>query len=238
MNKSIKIFFALIAVLSLPFAMSAQDAEKAKKTQRAPTSEVRANAKALVETAENGDVTIKRNPKAIKPDLDSAKNIPAELISLLWQIEPELDFNKLNDTLEKKAGKSNKLNVFMDATDSYLSTLGIRLKETKFSEGSVRSKLDEGLPLFLMYKTNPELDTISSRMPARKSASDMKVWAKEVLKLKVKNFHSQKNMISFALIYGYNKTTGEFLVEKTGNRFWVLGDEIKSIIHELYEVRF
>lgn len=234
-----KLLTILLSLALLVFFTSSATAQTAKpdaqkgNTSRQNTSVIKATLKKFVATEKNGDVVIKQNP-------DSKVNNSEALLRLIGQVDATLDQDVFNKTLEKEGGRTGYVNDMMNAADIYLSKVGMRVKSTKFSAGSARTKIDEGLPFFVMLKRTGEYNSkLVPRTSKRPTEGKMDDWKKALSKETVRNWHFENLKIVYALLRGYNKTTGEFAVEINGGQLiWFAESELKSAVDGIYEIRF
>ena len=239
-----KLIFAILA-LAMPFASSLtlkadddDDGPQERVAKRMTTAERKEAMKALVETRPNGDVVIKRNPAVDNGLKSKAPRVPGYLMDLMLHIDPNMDFEKFNKSMVKFVGESGSRtgSGVLNACDEYLGTINMRLKLVKFQPNNVRNRIDGGLPYFMIMSASNAYEAIAERSKKRPETNDWKEWAKTQRKETVKS-RGKVEFITWALLRGYNKQSGEYLVQVNGKDIWMLDSEIKLLMSSMYEPR-
>lgn len=223
----------LIIASAFVMMLSVANAQRSKATN----ADIKARIMQNIAKSDNGDVVLNVKVKASKELINQTQDLPAPLLILLLYVDWQMDFDRFNKIMVKELDGKRLVTDILKATDKYLSASNMSLKEIKFSPNNARLKLDQGLPLFIsLYSTN-DYGKIAKRTETRKDATDVTAWKKSLNKLQVKSFSFDKKKVDFALVLGYNKITGEFLVLLNGKPYWFTESELKKAIYECHELR-
>src|SRR5262245_13604793 len=130
--KKFLLILSVLAVMIPAVQLRADDDDNAPK--RLTTAERKAAIKELVETRENGDVVIRKNPAVDDKLKSKAGRVPGYLMDLMLHVDPNLDFEKFNKIAIKYLGESGSRtgSGVVGAADEYLGTVNMRLKLVKF----------------------------------------------------------------------------------------------------------
>ncbi len=189
----------------------------------------------------NGDVIV-RLPMV---DIEKAKSytfINPILTIFLSYIDPEMDFENLNKNLEREIGKKKDkvpISKIMSGISKGLARNNMQLQKMGFSEGNVIKKLDEGVPLiaWLTYSDIYEKKLLH-RTEKRATVGNMVDWEKELRSAELRKIVKGR-VFSYALIMGYNKESGEFLVFGLSKKpVWMTQKEVKQVLLEAYQLRY
>lgn len=231
--KSLRNIFIIIAAIAVGF--STANAQRSKTTN----TEIKTKLLQNIVNAKNGDVILNVKVNPPKEIIQKTKDIPASLLVMLLYVDSKMDFDKYNKIMAKTAGTNQVRSVddILEATDKYLSSNNMQLKPIKFSANNARLKLDQGLPLFISLYSSGDYDKIANREKSRIAASDVATWKKSLGKLQLKSININKSRIIFALMQGYNKQTGEFLIVFNGKKHWFTESELKKAASNCHELR-
>ena len=231
--KALRNIFIIIAAIAVGF--STANAQRSKTTN----AEIKTKLLQNIVNAKNGDVILNVKVNPPKEILEKTKDIPASLLVMLLYVDSKMNFDKYNKIMAKTAGTNQVRSVddILEATDKYLSSNNMQLKPIKFSANNARLKLDQGLPLFISLYSSGDYDKIANREKSRIAASDVAAWKKSLGKLQLKSINRNKSRIIFALMQGYNKQKGEFLIVFNGKKHWFTESELKKVISNCHELR-
>lgn len=231
--KALRNIFIIIAAIAVGF--STANAQRSKTTN----AEIKTKLLQNIVNAKNGDVILNVKVNPPKEIIQKTKDIPASLLVMLLYVDSKMDFDKYNKIMAKTAGTNQVRSVddILEATDKYLSSNNMQLKPIKFSANNARLKLDQGLPLFISLYSSGDYDKIANREKSRIAASDVAAWKKSLGKLQLKSININKSRIIFALMQGYNKQTGEFLIVFNGKKHWFTESELKKAVSNCHELR-
>lgn len=224
-----------IIILSIAIGFSTANAQRSKTTN----AEIKARLAQNIVKSGNSDVVLNIKVKPSKEVIEKTKDIPTPLLEMLLYVDSKMDLERYNKVMQKEAGTKQVRSVadILEATDKYLSANNMQLKPIKFSANNARLKLDQGLPLFISLYSSGDYDKIAKREEARSTASNVAAWKKALVKLQLKSINANKNRITFALMQGYNKQTGEFLIVFNGKKHWFTESEIKKAASNCHELR-
>lgn len=231
--RTLRNIFIIIASIAISF--SAAHAQRSKTTN----AEIKTKLLQNIVKESNGDVILKVNVNPTKEVIEKTRDIPTSLLVMLLYVDPKMDLARYNKVMQKDAGtnKVRSVSDILEATDKYLSANNMQLKQIKFSANNARLKLDQGLPLFISLYSSGDYGKIADREKSRLAATDIAAWKKSLGKLQLKSFNLNKNLITFALMQGYNKQTGEFLILFNGKKHWFTESELKKVISNCHELR-
>lgn len=224
-----------IIILSIAIGFSTANAQRSKTTN----AEIKARLAQNIVKSGNSDVILNIKVKPSKEVIEKTKDIPIPLLEMLLYVDSKMDLERYNKVMQKEAGTKQVRSVadILEATDKYLSANNMQLKPIKFSANNARLKLDQGLPLFISLYSSGDYDKIAKREEARSTAPNVAAWKKALVKLQLKSINANKNRITFALMQGYNKQTGEFLIVFNGKKHWFTESEIKKAASNCHELR-
>ena len=240
-KKTLKIFSILLS-LSMPLSgLHAEDAAAPEKPARIKPAERKAALAALVETRPNGDVVIMPNPASDMSLASKSPKMPEAVMELMLHIDPELNFDKFNKSIMKNAAGTGDVRIreTMAGCDDYLSALGFGIKRIKFNPGTIRGRINAGIPFFIAVYNKDGWDAkLSERSQRRPKDGDWKEWKTSLRKETLKgNPKGVIGRLEWCLVKGYNKESGEFMVKVKGRDIWMAEPEIKLLQHSFYEVR-
>ncbi|MBO6102338.1 MAG: hypothetical protein J6P03_03685 [Opitutales bacterium] len=223
-----------IAMLAVVIAAPAANAQRGKTA-----AEYKKTLASGITKSDNGDFFINIKFNAPKEVAEAASDIPLALLTLLFYVDPKMDFHRFNKIMRKETGGKDTFYVSdtLNAADKYLAASNMQLKKINFSPNNARLKINQGLPLFLSISDAPELDKVLARSKLRPQSGDLKEWEKSLAKTQVKNFSATKTSVWFCLLVGYNKGTSEFAVLLKNKTYWFTEAELKKIISSSYELR-
>lgn len=228
---SCAVLFSALAVA--PFF---SDAEESK-------SELRERFRKNIDKAENGDVVIAgfRKPENLK----DPEGIGMGLVVCLAYVDPEMDFDKLSDSISHAVGKSKKpdgsmpVALIIEGAKKYLARKNMSMQQVKFSGTAAQQKIEEGLPVLCWAADVQEYyGTLKERALKRKECSDIKEWTKDLRKLGHQKIKHGK-MFTQCIVDGYNKISGEFRLRGVAeDPVWITEKELKDLVLNAYIIRF
>jgi len=207
---------AVISVCAALFAASDSKGKYAKNVSAAP----------------NGDVVI-AGVKAPEYFKDS-EFVGTGLLILLSYADASFDFAPLAKILKGEKAIAS----IMAEVNKYLGKTKISLQKLKFSGNAFMREIDGGFPVLCwMYSSSAYDGALKDRAAKRKATADIGAWKKELRKLELKNM-PKENIHTQAVVAGYDKATGEFLVVgmKTPE-LWLTASELKDAVFEAYTLR-
>lgn len=236
--RRIAALLSLATATLLPAAFAA-DAEPGN-AKRLTSGERKEALKTLVETKPNGDVLIRRNPAADFGRKSKAPKLPDAVTEMMLHIYPDMDFEKFSQKIERNAHRSGDVRIkeTMHGCDDYLSEIGFSIKRIKFAPGTMRGRINSGIPFFIaLYNKDGWDEKIYERTKRRPAdTKDWDEWKQTLRKDTIK----EKDVVGklfWCLIWGHNKASGEFFVEINGRGIWMSEAEIKLLQHSFYEIR-
>ncbi len=250
--KLMKKYICLICAIALLPCLWANsdtaDTESNKSEKPLGKTELRKLFKERVKNKQNGDFIIDLS-EANEVEFPRGSKINSVQARFLSYVDKDLDVKELSKMIEKANSKKSaaKGMISVDAVFSsiakYLAPKNMNLQKLSFSEGNIRQRIEDGLPVLCMVYASDEYKKIVPRSAERsESFSDIqqkKAWNSHLSKniLKIKEF--DKQTISSGLLIGFNPDTGEYLVLGLEDEpFWMHAKEIKSVFFGAYSLRF
>ncbi len=232
----------------MPCIWAASDKDPAPEEKPLSKTELRNFFKERVKTEDNGDVLVDiRNIKPIEfPKESSISFVEAMFLSY---VDKNLDVKKLSEMIDKANSKKSAskglitLDALFSSIAKYLAPKNMNLQKMSFSEGNIRQRLGDGLPILCIVASSDEYGAIASRNSERdekfKDASQKKEWSSYVSKNAVKIKDKNKRVLTSAMLIGFNPDTDEYLVLGLNSEiFWMHAKEIKQVFHSAYALRF
>ena len=240
-----KRFFKFVGVILALFSFSSAAFSAGGSMELA---QLKAKLKANVSENEFGDRVIGPPSEEGLKNAEASRNIPPAVRFMLVYVNPKMDFDDMNKITSRSMGikasdrREGKVPVsrILDGIGKYLASQNMNLRPLNFSPNNLRSKLDEGIPLYVMVFDTSVRKEIIERMKERSNAKSSKDWDVSLRKLEKKKFpNDSKRTVVSALVMGYNKKTGEFMLyfSDSGQRAWFTEKELKSLTHLLYQLR-
>ena len=232
---------ASAALLFNPAAFAAPDAKSGAAAKAALKQRFKDN----VGTSPNGDVYLKSFPDADFSKLKNTELVGSALLVFLSYVDPDLDFAALDKAiLRETGGKKGSVPIknIMAGIGKYLGRYNMQLQKIAVSGSSVNSKIDDGAPVIVWLKMEPA-DNIYDKIFLPRSAkranfSDIDEWGRELRKSELKKF-PQGRIFGRALIGGYNKKSGEYLVFGISKKpIWLTEKEVRGLMLEAYQLRY
>lgn len=217
---------------------------EASRKGAAAKAELKKLLKEGVKTEKNGDVVITGLPPITRMNLDRVLEVGPVFFRMLIYVDPDLDIEKLGESIDKAAGKRRTpgggmyIKDIMDGIDKYFARRNLSLQKINFGGTAPRQKIEDGLPILCWIDSNGDYaGHYANRLKKRGEAKDMASWAKELRKLEKKN--KKGNSYTKALCIGYNKDTGEYLFSGLAKEdIWMTEKEAKDSMLEAYVLRF
>lgn len=243
-----KKLLAIALAFCAGFAAHADDGDEggveASRKGAAAKAELKKLLKEGVKTEENGDVVITGLPPVTTMNIDRVREVGYVFFRLLIYVDPDLDVEKLGESIDKAAGNRRTpgggmyIKDIMSGIDKYFARRNLNLQKINFSGTAPRQKIDDGLPILCWISSNGDYEGhYVNRLEKRGEAKDMASWSKELRKLEKKN--KKGNSYMKALCIGYNKATGEYLFNGLAKEdIWMTEKEAKDAMLEAYVLRF
>ncbi len=224
-----KIFFTII-LLSVFLATNAQEASKGNR------AETKARIIKNIITAENGDVVVN-----ILPDKNFSFGYSDQLLGIyLYYFDPSVDGEKLSESIKKEAGNKRLIVDIMEGVSKYMASRGLNFQKVSPSYNEIKSKLDDGIPLFCYFNSSNKYGTdFLGRAKERSEAKDMKEWGATLRRKEITKFVTSKKSLWSCSIIGYNPQTKEIMVFGLAQKpIWMAEKELKEAVSYCYAMRF
>lgn len=153
-----------------------------------------------------------------------------------------LEMSSVKDAASFSNGKESKLAVshkdIIEEMERFAKARDVSIKRGKFSPISVKSKIDEGLPILArLLVPEPEFEEIVKRSQSRPSGDEAQALVDYIKNNKIKESRG-KNAERYSMIViicGYNKTSKEYALDYYANKkTWFTENEMKDYSYELY----
>ena len=227
----IKNVFACLLFAYVPFTglWSADNPDAAK-----PRIDLKREFKTRVETNQFGDVFIARLP----------------MLALISYIDKDLDFEKLDESLNKATGAVDKkgdrkdsvpIDGLIAGANRYLASKNMGLQKVGFTANNFRQRIEDGVPILCWLVVSGLYDgEFTARASERSSAKSPDDWSKSLRKLEKKKIaNSRGRLFSQALLLGFNKKTDEYLVAGCSKKpVWLTERELKNLMLNGYILRY
>ena len=219
-------------------AYCAPDAKSAAAAKAALKEKFKSN----IEKKDNGDVFLKEFPNADFSKLKNAEKVGPVLLLFLSYVDTDIDFEALNKSISRETGDKKgavPIKSIMAGIGRYLGRNNMQLQKVSVSGSGIEQKIDDGVPLIAWLSASDIYDkTMVPRTKKRMAAKNIDEWTKEMKKLEVKRMPRDRTFTR-ALITGYNKKSGEYLVLGVSEKpVWLTEKELKGCILEAYQLRF
>lgn len=165
--------------------------------------------------------------------------LPAVLILIMTYVDPDIDVEAFNKIMAKL--KKPKITEVTDKASDFLQKKGMRLKDMKYSQGTIQKLIDNGLPLYAYIKNDKSAFTAIAKRTKDRPTEDAKMtkWKSDLKDNTQKKINADSNEAFSSIIIGFNKDTREYLVlSGTYGFIWVLESELKAGLIQLYQLKY
>ena len=153
----IKNVFACLLFAYVPFTglWSADNPDAAK-----PRIDLKREFKTRVETNQFGDVFIARLPMPDSSKLKNTDIIGPSMLALISYIDQDLDFEKLDESLNKATGAVDKkgdrkdsvpIDGLIAGANRYLASKNMGLQKVGFTANNFRQRIEDGVPIGWLF---------------------------------------------------------------------------------------
>lgn len=216
--------------------MPSQRADNRGRPERVSSSELKARAKANVETRPNGDVVITNIPMVDQGPKGYC--VPATLERALRYMGVRADMYLLAMAGQTSFGGGTYVSELIEGTEGYVKSAGRKLDEIKapMKAKSVAKYIDDGQPVMWALFSSVEYNAMADIFTeARQHYADPKDWSKELSdRLKsASKLEKNRDAGHVCLIIGYNEETDEIAVSDSwGPRFaerWIPASQAAEV---------
>ena len=235
----------LFAYVPFPGLWSADNPDAAK-----PRIDLKREFKTRVETNQFGDVFIARLPMPDSSKLKNTDVVGPSMLALISYIDKDLDFEKLDESLNKATGAVDKkgdrkdsvpIDGLIAGANRYLASKNMGLQKVGFTANNFRQRIEDGVPILCWLVVSGLYDgEFTARASERSSAKSPDDWSKSLRKLEKKKIaNSRGRLFSQALLLGFNKKTDEYLVAGCSKKpVWLTERELKNLMLNGYILRY